>query len=138
MLEFARITTVWADNAAVLNTLSRPTNAAQYTDLISLIEYITDATNDLEYGPLAGLLELALFYAGDWETQQNSLPDSTAPCDVLELLMQQHGLTQGDLERAGIARQTVISQVLSGERQISKGMARKLATHFQVKPAVFL
>ncbi len=138
MLNVAQVTTVWAANAAVLNAVSRPNSEAQYNDLIALIEHVTDSMNDLEGGPLSGLLELALSYAGDWEEQHVSLGESTSPCDVLEFLMQQRRLTQTDLERAGIATQPAISKVLNGEREISKGMARKLAIYFQVQPSVFL
>lgn len=135
--DVAELTSVWAANASVLNAVSRPSNEVEYNNLITLIQHITDSLGDLEEGKLDGLLEVALLYAGDWEEQNDSFEDLSSPRDVLEFLMQQHNLTQTDLERAGIASQPVISKVLSGEREISKGMARKLAGHFRVQPAVF-
>ncbi len=138
MLDIESITRVWADNAEVLNTLSRPVQESHYNDLIALIEHITDTATDLEAGLLTGLLELALCYAGDWEASQCSLPDATSPRDLLEFLMRQRGSTRSDLERAGMASGSVISQVLSGERTISRRMARKLADYFRVRSTLFL
>jgi HTH-type transcriptional regulator/antitoxin HigA len=59
------------------------------------------------------------------------------PVDALRHLMEVHGLTVTALGRL-IGSQGTLSDVLSGRRQLSKAMIRKLADHFGVSPAVFL
>ena len=59
------------------------------------------------------------------------------PIDALRHLMEVHGLTVTALGRL-IGSQGTLSDVLSGRRQLSKAMIRKLADHFGVSPAVFL
>jgi HTH-type transcriptional regulator/antitoxin HigA len=138
MLNVTKITDVWAKNSAVLNHISRPKTEADYLELIDLIEHITDTVDDLENNPYIALLDIALTYADEWEEAHVMLEDSSTPRDTLSFLMEQHNLTQKDLERLGIASQPVISKILKGERDISKGVAQKLAAYFNVKPNAFL
>jgi HTH-type transcriptional regulator/antitoxin HigA len=51
--------------------------------------------------------------------------------------MEQHGLKQADL-RKEIGTQGVVSEILSGNRQINARQAKALAKRFGVSPAVFL
>jgi antitoxin component HigA of HigAB toxin-antitoxin module len=127
MLNVTKITNVWAKNSAVLNHISRPKIEADYLELIDLIEHITDTVDDLENNPYIALLDIAMTYANEWE-----------PRETLAFLMQQHDLTQKDLERLGIASQPVLSKILKGERAISKTVAQKLGAYFNVKPSSFL
>jgi len=57
--------------------------------------------------------------------------------EVLKFLMEQHGLKQSDL-RKEIGTQGVVSEILSGNRQINARQAKALAKRFGVSPAVFL
>lgn len=138
MIDVQRVTRVWQRNAEVLNTIARPRTEEDYADLIALIEHLTDAVDDLERNPYSALLEIAVTYADEWEASHPSFEDTSTPRDVLAFLMEQHGATQKDLERAGVAAQPVISKVLSGEREISKAVAKRLAAHFGVNSGVFL
>jgi HTH-type transcriptional regulator / antitoxin HigA len=138
VLNVTKITDVWAKNSAVLNYISRPKTEADYLELIDLIEHITDTVDDLENNPYIALLDIAMTYANDWEEEHVTLEDSSTPRDTLAFLMQQHDLTQKDLERLGIASQPVVSKILKGERAISKSVAQKLAAYFNVKPSSFL
>jgi HTH-type transcriptional regulator / antitoxin HigA len=56
----------------------------------------------------------------------------------LRHLMQQHQLSQSDLANLGIASQSLLSNVLSGRRSISKRLAQALAAHFGVGVESFL
>lgn len=138
MIDLQRVARVWQRNAEVLNTIARPRTEEDYAALIALIEHLTDSVDDLERNPYSALLEIAVTYADEWEASQPSFEDASTPRDALEYLMQQHGATQKDLERAGVAAQPVISKILSGEREISKAVAKKLAAHFGVSVNVFL
>ena len=138
MIDVERVTRVWQRNAEVLNSLSRPASEEDYFELIALIEHLTDSVEDLERNPYSALLEIAVTYADEWEANHPSFEDTTSPRDVLAFLMEQRGATQKDLERAGVAAQPVLSKVLSGERAISKTVAKRLAAYFRVNAAVFL
>lgn len=62
---------------------------------------------------------------------------SSAPRDVLAFLMDQQGLKQKDLVDIFSSSGT-ISQVLKGEREISKAQAKALAAKFKVSADLFI
>ena len=55
--------------------------------------------------------------------------------EVLKVLMEDHGLGQGDLPEIG--SQSLVSKILSNERQLTKEHIEKLSKRFHVSPAVF-
>jgi HTH-type transcriptional regulator / antitoxin HigA len=57
---------------------------------------------------------------------------------TLKHLMQEHKVSQYQLEKEGIANQSLLSKIILGKRAISKDLAKKLAKRFHVSPAVFL
>jgi Helix-turn-helix len=63
------------------------------------------------------------------------IPEATGP-EVLRSLMGAHGLTQSDLPEIG--SQGVVSEILSGERELNIRQIRRLAKRFGVSPAVFI
>jgi len=56
--------------------------------------------------------------------------------EVLRLLMIEHGLNQADLPEVGA--QSVVSEILSGKRQLNIRQIRALAQRFGVSGEVFL
>ncbi len=50
--------------------------------------------------------------------------------------MQEHQLTQADLPEIG--SQGIVSEVLSGKRELNIRMIRRLSDRFQVDPKVFI
>jgi HTH-type transcriptional regulator / antitoxin HigA len=132
------ITREWARVADTIN-ITRPQTPDEYERLLDLIDHITDIVDDPENNPYSALLDLAFTYAHDWEEahQKTLIPDAT-PAEMLEFLMQQHGLKQVDLERAGVADQALISNILKGKRKISIALAKRLAAHFGVSSDLFI
>jgi HTH-type transcriptional regulator/antitoxin HigA len=55
---------------------------------------------------------------------------------MLKYLMEPHGVRQADL--AEIGSQGVVSEILSGKRQLNLRQIRALAARFHVLPSVFL
>jgi HTH-type transcriptional regulator / antitoxin HigA len=141
MLNITRTINVWQEHARDLS-ITRPTNQAEYEQLLGLIERVLErqetSNGNLETHPLTPLLDLAMHYADEWEEQHAPIVVTTTPRDALEFWMDQQGVNQSDLERAGIAKQPDISRILKGERSISKGMAKRLGAFFRVSPAEFL
>ena len=64
-------------------------------------------------------------------------PPSASPLEVLKFLMDQNGLRPIDLLDVFGSR-AVVSQVLSGKREISKSHARNLAARFRLSVEAFI
>jgi HTH-type transcriptional regulator / antitoxin HigA len=56
--------------------------------------------------------------------------------EVLRSPLKAHGLTQSELPEIG--SQGVVSEILSGERELNIRQIRRLAKRFRVSPAVFI
>ena len=62
-------------------------------------------------------------------------PSTATPAQVLRLLMEAHGMKQADL--ADIGSQGVVSEILSGKRDLNVRQIARLAQMFHVSPATF-
>lgn len=63
------------------------------------------------------------------------MPETTG-IEALKFLMEQHGLKQGDLEEIG--SQGVVSEILTGKRELNVRQVRALSKRFGVSTATFL
>jgi HTH-type transcriptional regulator/antitoxin HigA len=81
---------------------------------------------------LAKLLTLLI---EDFEQRRYQLPHSR-PLDVLRFLMDQHGLRQKDLVSV-FGTPSIVSEVLSGKRELNKEHIKRLSDQFHVSPEVF-
>ncbi len=61
--------------------------------------------------------------------------EHSSPAEILAFLMEQHDLTQSDLSEIGT--QSLISKILSGERNLTKDQIGILSKRFGVSPAIF-
>ncbi len=115
---------------AAIGGITPATNELEYKHLISLMQDLTD-----QYHPddprVMALFDILATYISDFENKNLEFPVGK-PEDVLRHLMQEHGVSQTDLEREGIASQSQLSNVLAGRREISKGLAKRLAARFNV------
>lgn len=62
--------------------------------------------------------------------------EAVSPTDMLRMLMEQHKLSQSDLPEVGA--QSVVSEVLSGKRELNLRQIRALAARFKLPPEAFL
>lgn len=81
---------------------------------------------------LAALLTLLI---EDFESKRYALPRAT-PLEVLRFLMEQHGLKQKDLITE-FGTPSIVSEVLSGKRELSKDHIKRLSERFHVSPELF-
>src|SRR6266853_3405047 len=81
---------------------------------------------------LAKLLTLLI---EDFEKRRYRLPHSR-PLEVLRFLMDQHGLRQKDLVSV-FGTPSIVSEVLSGKRELNKEHIKRLSDQFHVSPEVF-
>lgn len=81
-------------------------------------------------------LELLLLLVKDYEDKHITLPELN-PVDVIKLKMEERGLIAKDLEPL-IGSKGHVSSVLSGKREITLKMARKLKEFFNLPAEVFM
>jgi HTH-type transcriptional regulator/antitoxin HigA len=74
------------------------------------------------------LAELLTLLIEDFEERQYQLPQTT-PLDVLNFLMDQHGLRQKDLVDV-FGTPSIVSEVLSGKRELNKEHIKRLSERF--------
>lgn len=110
-------------------------DAAEYAAAVRVMNGLLDAGAGEEGHALAGLLDRLGGFIGDYDEARHRLPDAP-PAEILRLLMEQHGLRQGDLPEVG--SQGVVSEVPSGRRALNLGQIRRLAERFGVAPGSFL
>jgi len=69
--------------------------------------------------------------------EEEHLPMNEASgVDVIRLLMQEHQLTQAELPEIG--SQGIVSEVLSGKRDLNIRMIHRLSERFRMDPKVFV
>jgi HTH-type transcriptional regulator/antitoxin HigA len=109
-------------------------NDEDYRRMVALASELADHLES-EEGPLADLFGVVTDLIEVWESHHPDLPKA-APKDVLRYLLDAHDLKQKDL--ADIASPTVISDILSGRRAISKTVAKALAERFGTDISAFM
>ena len=81
------------------------------------------------------LAELLTLLIEDFEEKRYRLPRAK-PLDVLRFLMEQHNLLQKDLADV-FGTRSIVSEVLSGKRNLNKDHIERLSARFHVSPEVF-
>jgi HTH-type transcriptional regulator / antitoxin HigA len=81
------------------------------------------------------LAELLTLLIEDFEQKRYQLPQ-TNPLEVLRFLMEQQGLKQKDLVDV-FGTPSIVSEVLSGKRDLNKDHIKRLSERFRVSPEVF-
>jgi HTH-type transcriptional regulator/antitoxin HigA len=102
-----------------------------YTEILYALDRRSKSLSQAEK-ELADLLTLLI---EDFEEKRYQLPRSK-PLDVLRFLMEQHGLLQKDLTDI-FGTPSIVSEVLSGKRELNKDHIRRLAARFRVSPELF-
>lgn len=106
-----------------------------YAQARATIDALLDEVGDDANHPLADVLDFFADQVKAYEDDNFQIPVAP-PNEVLRFLMDQHNLQQEDLQDC--APQSRISDILRGERSISKEVAKRLAHRFHVHADVFL
>jgi antitoxin component HigA of HigAB toxin-antitoxin module len=123
--------------ATLHQTIYPPKTEQDYIALLEFTNTLTDE-QDISTEPVQSLFLLACQYLKTWEEHHEPSPADSTPLEHLKALMIERGTTQYQLQKAGVTKQSIISRVLSGERQISKELAKNLSQFFQVPYKIFL
>ncbi len=101
----------------------------QYNEYCEVLEELIVAD---ESGDYQDEIELLTLLIEDWENR-NKLDTELDPVELLQSLMEDHGLNQTDLaDIAGVGR-SYISEILNYKKKMSKQVIRRLADHFKIR-----
>ncbi len=119
----------------IQSIFSVPHNEKDYNKLVNLLDSLIDEVGNNENHPLTSLMETIGSLIETYESQYINEIEGN-PIDVLNTLMDEHGLKQSDLSEIG--SQGVVSEILSGKRQLNVRQIKMLSKRFKVSPAVFI
>lgn len=108
---------------------------ADYTRAVAVLDEIVDEIGQQEAHPLADLAETLGLFIEAYEDTHVPFSDSSAS-EILRTLMEEHALKQSDLSEIG--SQGVVSEILSGKRELNVRQITQLANRFGVSPALFM
>ncbi len=103
--------------------------------LVDFSDYLIDRIGEDENHILLGLLDLVGTLIENYENETIPEPEGS-PIDCLKYLMEEHGLKQKDMVELGSPG--VISEILSGKRELNKRHIKALGERFHCSPAIFI
>jgi HTH-type transcriptional regulator/antitoxin HigA len=106
-----------------------------YTRAVEMLDAILDEVGGDEKHPMAELADAISVFFEKYEAEHVPIP-AAKPTAVLKFLMREHNLLQSDLPEIG--SQGVVSEVLTGKRDLNTRQIKQLAKRFNVSPAVFV
>jgi HTH-type transcriptional regulator/antitoxin HigA len=115
--------------------LRKPKNEDDYDTLVQALDELLEMTGVDESHPLMSLVDIIGDWIEEWDHKHHPMPEATG-AEVLGYMMREHGLTQSDLP--GVGPQSVVSEILSGKRQLNLRQVRWLAERFGVPVEVFI
>ena len=110
-------------------------NESDYNKAVIAMNQLLDAGAADEQDPLADLVDTSGALISEYDDVHYPAQD-VPPSAVLRLLMDQHHLTQSGLPELGT--QGVVSEILSGKRDLNVRQIKVLAKRFNVPPSVFI
>ena len=108
---------------------------AEYDRAVAVLDDILDEIGQQETHPLADLAEALALSIESYEDTHVAMPDASGS-EILRSLMEEHELAQSDMPEIG--SQGVLSEILSGKRDLNVRQIAQLATRFGVSPALFM
>lgn len=123
------------DHWAALEPILTIRNEDEYDRAVATLNELLDEIGTDEEHPLYGLLDTLGTMIAAYEDANLELPEASGG-ETLAYLMEEHGLRQSDLPEVG--SQGVVSEILSGKRELNMRQIRALAERFGVSPAVFI
>ena len=130
--ELEKVAPIWPQMSSILSV---PHDQTSYDHLVSILDSLIDEVGENEDHQLSSLMEVIGNLIESYESSKEYIGNAE-PVSILKELMEQHGLTQKDLSEVG--SQGVVSEILSGKRELNVRQIRSLANRFNVSPAVFI
>lgn len=115
--------------------LRKPKSEDDYDRLAGALDELLGRVGEDEAHPLMSLVEIISEWIEAWDHQQRPMSEASG-VEALRYLMLEHGLNQSDL--SGVGAQSVVSEILSGRRQLNLRQIRWLAERFDVSVETFI
>jgi HTH-type transcriptional regulator/antitoxin HigA len=110
---------------------------AEHAAALAIVEDLMGKGDEARSAEEDAILMLVADLIDSYDKKIHAALPEGEPIEVLQLLMDSHGLKQIDLAPDFGSRGRV-SDVFSGRRKISREQAKRLAVRFNVSPTVFL
>jgi HTH-type transcriptional regulator / antitoxin HigA len=118
------------------------TDPEHYEQALQLIESLLEEAKDSKDDPLNAVISMLSSAVEQYERKDPGLSafekranEGPSGLSLLCVLMDQHGLGMADLPEIG--SKSMVSRVLSGERNLSKKHIQALSKRFGVEPGMF-
>ena len=105
-----------------------------YWKMVERADLLSDVIGSSKKHSLLNLFELTSELIRAYDLEHFDVPD-TKPWELLSFLMEEHGLKQSDLPELG--NQSIVSQILSGTRDLNVRQINSLAKRFKVPAGIF-
>lgn len=125
------IQTHWVPLAPIFSLSSE----TEYDAAVARLNALVDEVGTNEQHPLYGLVDTLGAVVQNYEQQHHTIPNVPAH-EVLQFLMEEHGLGADELSELGSAGDA--ERILKGAMELNIEQIRALASRFHVSPAVFL
>ena len=124
----------WLDVIKII-ALDRIRTEEDYDRVVTFMQKVIAEIGRKKNHPLNSLMDILEMRIREYDDANHPIDDIYG-IDMLRFLMTQHGLKQKDLPELG--SQGVVSEILSGKRELNVQHINALAKRFHVPPAVFL
>ncbi len=130
----AKLTKAWVNlqNVAFIKPIH---SDKEFKQAVELMDKLIDIVGNDSSHPLSDLLEMVCIFTSYYESRNYKKPDATA-IEILKYLMEEHGIKQKDLPEIG--SQGVVSEILSGKRELNVRQIQALAKRFNIDARSFL
>jgi HTH-type transcriptional regulator/antitoxin HigA len=129
------VTPIVRNHWAAVRPILAIRSEADYDRAVLALNELLDEVGVVDQHPLYDFLDTLGTVIAAYEAEHLRLPDVRGR-EVLAHLMAEHDLRQADLPEVG--SQGVVSEILSGKRELNVRQIRALAGRFGVSPAVFV
>ena len=109
-------------------------NGREYDAAVAQLNDLVDEVGDDPKDPRYRFIETLSVLIGAYDEEHHKVPDASG-VEMLKFLMEQHGLSQGDLPEVGT--QGVLSEILRGKRELNVRQIRALAQLFHLPAGAF-
>ncbi len=124
--------------ALLSNTLPAVIKTEEENELaLAVVERIMRKGEDNISPEESRLMELLVRLIEDFEEVAYPMGETSTPLSILQSLIDDHSLKQKDLSDI-FGSQSIVSEVLSGKREISKAAAKKLGARFNLPADLFI
>ena len=109
-------------------------NAREYDAAVARLNDLVDEIGHNTRDPRYRFIDTLSVLIEAYDEEHHKVPDLSG-AEMLKFLMEQHGLSQGDLPEIG--SQGVVSEVLRGKRELNVRQIKALSERFHLSPEAF-